>query len=60
MRLASVPRVSAGLLMYRMHDGRLQVLLAHPGRRTQKLDLSAQQIRLFEVICVDTVREWTP
>lgn len=24
-------RVSAGLLMYRVHDGKLQVLLAHPG-----------------------------
>jgi predicted NUDIX family NTP pyrophosphohydrolase len=24
-------RVSAGLLMYRIHDGKLQVLLAHPG-----------------------------
>jgi Predicted NTP pyrophosphohydrolase len=26
-----MPGVSAGLLMYRFHDGRLQVLLAHPG-----------------------------
>jgi predicted NUDIX family NTP pyrophosphohydrolase len=26
-----MPRVSAGLLMYRRRDGRLQVLLAHPG-----------------------------
>lgn len=26
-----MPRVSAGLLMYRIHDGTLQVLLAHPG-----------------------------
>lgn len=26
-----MPRVSAGLLMYRICDGRLQVLLAHPG-----------------------------
>ena len=26
-----MPRVSAGLLMYRFHDGKLQVLLAHPG-----------------------------
>jgi predicted NUDIX family NTP pyrophosphohydrolase len=26
-----MPRVSAGLLMYRMQDGRLQVFLAHPG-----------------------------
>jgi predicted NUDIX family NTP pyrophosphohydrolase len=25
------PRISAGLLMYRVHDGKLQVLLAHPG-----------------------------
>src|ERR1700678_3399835 len=24
-------RISAGLLMYRVHDGKLQVLLAHPG-----------------------------
>jgi predicted NUDIX family NTP pyrophosphohydrolase len=27
----SMPRVSAGLLMYRIHDGKLQMLLAHPG-----------------------------
>jgi predicted NUDIX family NTP pyrophosphohydrolase len=27
----SMPRVSAGLLMYRIRDGKLQVLLAHPG-----------------------------
>lgn len=27
----STPRVSAGLLMYRIQDGKLQVLLAHPG-----------------------------
>jgi NUDIX domain len=26
-----VPRVSAGLLMYRIRDGKLQVLLVHPG-----------------------------
>src|ERR1700732_1225270 len=26
-----MPRVSAGLLMYRMKEGSLQVLLAHPG-----------------------------
>ena len=26
-----MPRVSAGLLMYRVHDGKFQVLLAHPG-----------------------------
>lgn len=26
-----MPRVSAGLLMYRIQDGTLQVLLAHPG-----------------------------
>src|SRR6267142_6459233 len=26
-----MPRISAGLLMYRLHDGTLQVLLAHPG-----------------------------
>lgn len=26
-----MPKLSAGLLMYRLHDGRLQVLLAHPG-----------------------------
>jgi len=25
------PRVSAGLLMYRIRDGTLQMLLAHPG-----------------------------
>jgi predicted NUDIX family NTP pyrophosphohydrolase len=30
-RLVSMPRVSAGLLMYRLRDGKLQVLLAHPG-----------------------------
>ena len=26
-----MPRLSAGLLMYRINDGVLQVLLAHPG-----------------------------
>jgi predicted NUDIX family NTP pyrophosphohydrolase len=26
-----MPRVSAGLLMYRFQEGKLQVLLAHPG-----------------------------
>jgi predicted NUDIX family NTP pyrophosphohydrolase len=26
-----MPRVSAGLLMFRLRDGKLQVLLAHPG-----------------------------
>ena len=26
-----MPRTSAGLLMYRIKDGTLQVLLAHPG-----------------------------
>ena len=26
-----MPRLSAGLLMYRIQDGKLQVLLAHPG-----------------------------
>jgi predicted NUDIX family NTP pyrophosphohydrolase len=26
-----MPRVSAGLLMYRLQEGKLQVLLAHPG-----------------------------
>jgi len=26
-----MPRISAGLLMYRIRDGALQVLLAHPG-----------------------------
>ena len=29
--LASMPRISAGLMMYRIRDGKLQVLLAHPG-----------------------------
>jgi predicted NUDIX family NTP pyrophosphohydrolase len=29
--LVPMPRVSAGLLMYRIHDGNLQLLLAHPG-----------------------------
>ena len=28
---SSMARISAGLLMYRIHDGKLQVLLAHPG-----------------------------
>jgi predicted NUDIX family NTP pyrophosphohydrolase len=31
IRLMTMARVSAGLLMYRIHDGQLQVLLAHPG-----------------------------
>jgi predicted NUDIX family NTP pyrophosphohydrolase len=26
-----MPRLSAGLLMYRFRDGQLQVFLAHPG-----------------------------
>ena len=26
-----MPRLSAGLLMYRLKDGSIQVLLAHPG-----------------------------
>jgi predicted NUDIX family NTP pyrophosphohydrolase len=26
-----MPRISAGILMYRIHDGKLQMLLAHPG-----------------------------
>ena len=26
-----MPRISAGLLMYRFREGKLQVLLAHPG-----------------------------
>jgi predicted NUDIX family NTP pyrophosphohydrolase len=29
--LVFMPRISAGLLMYRIYDGKLQVLLAHPG-----------------------------
>ncbi len=29
--LTTMPRISAGLLMYRIKDGALQVLLAHPG-----------------------------
>jgi hypothetical protein len=35
-------------------------LIKPAGRRTQELDLSPQQIRVFEVVCVDRVREWTP
>lgn len=31
MGLASMPKASAGLLMYRIKNGTLQVLLAHPG-----------------------------
>jgi hypothetical protein len=30
-RLVPMPRVSAGLLMYRIQDGKFQMLLAHPG-----------------------------
>lgn len=26
-----MPRVSAGLLMYRKHEGKLELLLVHPG-----------------------------
>jgi predicted NUDIX family NTP pyrophosphohydrolase len=29
--MAKMPRISAGLLMYRIKDGGVQVLLAHPG-----------------------------
>jgi predicted NUDIX family NTP pyrophosphohydrolase len=32
-----MPRVSAGLLMYRIDDGNLQVLLAHPGGPFKRL-----------------------
>jgi hypothetical protein len=34
-------------------------LIKPAGRRTQKLHLSPQEIRLFEVICVERVKEWT-
>ncbi len=30
-KMVVMPRISAGLLMYRIHNGKLQVLLAHPG-----------------------------
>ena len=29
--IVAMPRLSAGLLMYRIKDGAIQVLLAHPG-----------------------------
>jgi predicted NUDIX family NTP pyrophosphohydrolase len=29
--MTAMPRLSAGLLMYRIKDGRIEVLLAHPG-----------------------------
>jgi predicted NUDIX family NTP pyrophosphohydrolase len=31
LRINAMPKLSAGLLMYRIRDGRLEVLLAHPG-----------------------------
>jgi predicted NUDIX family NTP pyrophosphohydrolase len=31
VQVMTMARVSAGLLMYRIHDGTLQMLLAHPG-----------------------------
>jgi hypothetical protein len=33
-------------------------LIKPAGRHTQRLDLPPPQIRLFEVVCVDSVREW--
>jgi predicted NUDIX family NTP pyrophosphohydrolase len=40
-----MPKISAGLLMYRIRDGQLQVLLAHPGGPFfQKKDLGAWSI----------------
>jgi predicted NUDIX family NTP pyrophosphohydrolase len=45
-----MPRISAGLLMYRIHDGKLQVLLAHPGGpRFEKKDEKAWSIPKGEV-----------
>src|SRR5262249_25172978 len=45
-----MPRVSAGLLMYRIRDGTVQVLLAHPGGPIfQRKDDGAWTIRKGEV-----------
>lgn len=45
-----MPRISAGLLMYRIHDGKLQVLLAHPGGpRFENKDEKAWSIPKGEV-----------
>jgi len=50
LRLVAMPRISAGLLMYRTHDGKLQVLLAHPGGpRFEKKDEKAWSIPKGEV-----------
>jgi predicted NUDIX family NTP pyrophosphohydrolase len=45
-----MPRISAGLLMYRIHSGKLQVLLAHPGGpRSKNKDEKAWSIPKGEV-----------
>ena len=45
-----MPRISAGLLMYRIQDGKLQVLLAHPGGpRFENRDEKAWSIPKGEV-----------
>lgn len=45
-----MPRIGAGLLMYRIHDGKLQVLLAHPGGpRFENKDEKAWSIPKGEV-----------
>jgi len=45
-----MPRISAGLLMYRIHECRLQVLLAHPGGpRFENRDEKAWSIPKGEV-----------
>jgi predicted NUDIX family NTP pyrophosphohydrolase len=45
-----MPRISAGLLMYRIHEGKLQVLLAHPGGpRFENKDAKAWSIPKGEV-----------
>src|SRR5262249_48024490 len=45
-----MPAISAGLLMYRIRAGKLQVLLAHPGGPFyQKKDLGAWSIPKGEV-----------
>jgi predicted NUDIX family NTP pyrophosphohydrolase len=42
--MTTMPRLSAGLLMYRIKDGVLQVLLAHPGEEKRCQDRMAREL----------------
>jgi hypothetical protein len=58
--LDSVAKHKSRLLGKSGFPGELGNLIKPCGPRTQKLDLPPPQIRLFEVVCVERLREWTP